>query len=312
MIPAPLAIPPVRISAPDLSPWEAGNTGIPYAWSWTAPTPGPHVALTALVHGNELCGAIILDELLRAEIRPARGRLSLIFCNIDAFARFDPQAPEAARLADEDFNRLWDGAIPTGESRERRRARALAPLLAEIDVLLDLHSMQYPSPPLILAGMQPRAVDLARRLGEPPWIICDRGHAAGRRLRDWGAFDDPASPRTALLIECGQHWQPETVALCRRAATRFLAITGCAPAPAPAPQTGPVLVEVTDTITAASDAFRFRAAFVGMERIPRAGTVIADDGTREIRTPYDDCVLVMPAHRARRGLTAVRLGRIRP
>lgn len=36
---------------------------------------------------------------------------------------------------------------------------------------------------------------------------------------------------------------------------------------------------------------------------------IATDGAREITTPYDDCVLVMPARRLARGQTAVRLGR---
>ena len=40
-----------------------------------------------------------------------------------------------------------------------------------------------------------------------------------------------------------------------------------------------------------------------------AGTVIAYDGTRPIRTPYDDCVLIMPSRRLAPGLTAVRLGR---
>jgi len=43
--------------------------------------------------------------------------------------------------------------------------------------------------------------------------------------------------------------------------------------------------------------------------VPAAGTLLARDGAREIRTPYDDCVLVMPTRRPRRGETAVRLGR---
>jgi hypothetical protein len=43
--------------------------------------------------------------------------------------------------------------------------------------------------------------------------------------------------------------------------------------------------------------------------IGRRGTLLARDGEREIRTPYDDCVLIMPARRPRQGETAVRLGR---
>ena len=37
--------------------------------------------------------------------------------------------------------------------------------------------------------------------------------------------------------------------------------------------------------------------------------MIATDGEREIRTPYDDCVPIMPSRRLARGQTAVRLGR---
>ena len=37
--------------------------------------------------------------------------------------------------------------------------------------------------------------------------MCDAGHAAGPRMRDYGGFGDPASAKTALLIEAGQHWE---------------------------------------------------------------------------------------------------------
>jgi len=40
-----------------------------------------------------------------------------------------------------------------------------------------------------------------------------------------------------------------------------------------------------------------------------AGTLLGADGGREIRTPYPDCVLIMPSRRLIPGQTAVRLGR---
>jgi hypothetical protein len=46
-----------------------------------------------------------------------------------------------------------------------------------------------------------------------------------------------------------------------------------------------------------------------MMSIARRGTLIARDGEREIRTPHDGCVLIMPTRRPRKGETAVRLGR---
>ena len=58
-----------------------------------------------------------------------------------------------------------------------------------------------------------------------------------------------------------------------------------------------------------TDHFRFERDFRGQEVIPAAGTLLGTDGAREIRTPYPDCVLIMPTRRLARGQTAVRLGR---
>ena len=70
------------------------------------------------------------------------------------------------------------------------------------------------------------------------------------------------------------------------------------------------MVEVTQAVTIASDEFRFSSPYVGMEVIAREGSVIGHDGARPVVTPYDNCVLVMPSMRLRKGETAVRLGRI--
>ena len=46
-----------------------------------------------------------------------------------------------------------------------------------------------------------------------------------------------------------------------------------------------------------------------MEVIADAGTIIGYDGDKEIMTPFDDCVLIMPSQRLDKGASAVRLGR---
>jgi hypothetical protein len=46
-----------------------------------------------------------------------------------------------------------------------------------------------------------------------------------------------------------------------------------------------------------------------MQVVPVRGTLLAQDGARLVRTPYDDSVLIMPTRRPRRGETAVRIGR---
>lgn len=306
----------IELAAPDIAPYAAGNTGIPYVTTLDSGRPGPHVLVSALTHGNELCGAIVLDELFRRGIRPAVGRLSLSFANVAAYRRFDPANPTASRFVDEDFNRLWDAATLDGkrESSELTRARALRPLIDSVDLLLDLHSMQQASPALMLAGLTGKSLALARRVGVPAIIVRDKGHAAGPRMRDYADFGDPASPKAALLVECGQHWAKRTAEIARDTTWRFLAASGVlAPDEAAAilerPTAPQRVVTVTDAVTIAGDRFDFADDYRGMEVIPRAGTLIAHDGGKEIRTPYDDCVLIMPSRRLQRGQTAVRLGR---
>ena len=75
------------LPCPDITPWRAGNTGVEGVWQFDSGVPGPHVMLSALVHGNELCGAWALKGLLEAGVRHARGTLTLAFCNLAAFDR---------------------------------------------------------------------------------------------------------------------------------------------------------------------------------------------------------------------------------
>ncbi|WP_149537681.1 M14 family metallopeptidase [Siccirubricoccus phaeus] len=306
----------VRIAAPDIRPHLGGNV-LPGVWSFAASAPGPHLVVVAVLHGNEIGGAVVLDRWLRAGLRPSRGRLTLVFGNLDAYARFDPSDPTASRFVDEDLNRVWDLETLEGgrRSSELRRARLLRPVFESADVLLDLHSMLWPSDPLILAGRSPRAAALGLTLGEPALVVADDGHLGGRRLIDFAAFTAPAAQRTAILLEAGAHWEAATVAtmestaarLLRHYATVGLGDTVLVPA---GPKPGPArLVEVTRTVTARTAGFAFIRPFRGGYVVPERNTLLALDGEEEVRTPHDDCVLVMPSLRTSPGHTAVRLAR---
>lgn len=308
---------PVNLQAPDISPYREGNTGVEYLTTFDSGKPGPHLMLSAIVHGNELCGAITLDFLFKQGVRPIRGKLTLGFMNVAAFERFDPAAPDASRYVDEDFNRVWDERTLDGprDSVELRRARAVRPIIDRVDHLLDLHSMQHPTVPLLLCGPARKGRALAHAIGFPPHAVADAGHAAGRRLRDYGAFADERSPKNALLIECGQHWEPSSESVAKEMAIRFLAhheVIDPRFAAAHLPEEPPAaqrLIEVTEPVTIKTDRFRFVADYRGMELIEQAGTLIAYDGDDEVRTPYDHCVLIMPSRRLRKGESAVRYGR---
>ena len=309
---------PIEIAPPDLSAYRIGNTGVEYVHVLDSGRPGPNVMLQALTHGNEFCGAIALDYLFREKIEPRQGRLTLAFANVVAYARFDFDAPDRSRYVDEDYNRVWADEVLDGprDSQELRRARALRPFVDAADYLLDLHSMHEPCRPIMVCAKSEKSVALSRRIGVPADLLLDTGHPAGLRMIERGAFNDPRSPRTAVLIECGQHWEKSAVDVAIDTALRFLSVTGAMneswtlPRLRLKPPAVQRVVRVTEAVVAKSMNFRFARSWKGLEVIPIAGTPLAYDGDTEWRTPYDDCVMVMPSMRhLKPGTTMVRLGR---
>jgi len=311
----------IELTAPDIEAHRRSSTGVDFVHTFESGRPGPHAMVNAVTHGNEICGAIAVDRLLRMGVRPSRGTLTLSFANIDAFSRFDPARPYATRFIDEDFNRVWNAQALDGprDSVELRRARALRPFVEAADYLLDIHSMLEPSPPVMICGPLDKGIRFAFDVAVPRDIVSDEGHANGTRMRDFQGFGDPASPRNALLVECGQHWERAAEHVAWQTTWRFLRRVGVVEAEAAAREIDPEppppqrLVRVTEAVVARTPEFRFARDFGGMEVVAKQGDVIAYDGAQTVRAPYDDCVLVMPVpNNIKTGLTAVRLGRIEP
>ena len=315
--------PAFELTPPDLRRWREGNTGTEGVWRFEGPAAGPRVAITALIHGNELAGAWALSQLLErlhAGMALRRGRLTLAFCNLRAFERFDAANPHASRFVDEDLNRQWSpDRLASGSTLERRRAAELRPWLEDADDLLDLHSMHEEGSALLLTGLQPRHVDFVRDLGLPGTVVIDAGHAEGKRMRDFGRFGVDEGNARSVLIECGYHGNPDSRLVAQDAVHRLLALTGVVN-PADLPPAWHLdrpaarwALEVTEAIVAETMDFRFAFTPSDLQCIERKGTVIGHEQGREIVTPYDDCVLVMPSLRQLRpGVTVVRLARRRP
>lgn len=314
--------PEFALPLPDLARWRASNTSVEGVWRFESGQAGPRVAITALIHGNEVCGAWAASGLLawlHGGGSLLRGELTVALCNLQAFDRFDPQQPDASRFVEEDLNRQWSTErLGCGSTVERRRAAELLPWLQDADALLDLHSMHEPGSALLMAGPLARNVAFARELDLGGHVVVDAGHADGTRLRDYGRFGDPEASARSLLIECGYHGDPASRRVAQDAVYRLMTTMGLAsPSSLPAgwrldqPRAKWVL-EVTDAVVAQSTGFRFARCFEDLERLPRRGTVIGHDQEKAIITPYDDCVLVMPSLRQLRpGVTVVRFAKRR-
>jgi len=301
----------LEIEPPDIDRFKDSGSDTSFVHVLKSSVPGPTALVTSIIHGNEFSGAMVVADLLERGFQPARGTLILAFCNVQAFATFQEGDPGASRLLDEDLNRVWsaDRLNGTGtQTRELTRAAELLPYVEAADYLIDLHSMSGDSPPMALTGISDKCVQFGKALGLGMALVSDRGHENGTRLRDFHKFLDPSNDAVSLLVECGQHWRARTAHVASAVAHRFLAYLEMGPAQAPLGPSAPHL-QVTDIVAGKTKGFRFTENFQGLEVLPEAGTVIAIDGDREIRTPYDHCHLIMPTHGTPIGQTAVRLAR---
>ena len=313
---------PIEFAFPDITAHAAGNTGTPYVFEFDSGVAGPIAMVCALTHGNEMSGAVVLDALLTQGFRPRRGKLILSFNNVAAFAAFDVNDPDAARYVDEDFNRVWEPSVLDGarDSVELRRARAVRPFVDKADFLLDIHSMHEKCAPIMVCGPLDKGLALGKQIGAPHNLMQDLGHASGRRMRDYEGFGDPASPKNANLIECGQHWEATSVVVAKDVTARFLLTVGVSDA-ADLPTgwlrsatSAQRISRVTQAIAPTTEHFRFAQDFKGLEVLAKGETIGWDgqgDTAQAINAPYDGCVLIMPSLRhAGPGVTVVRLAKL--
>ena len=310
---------PVELTAPDIEPYRQGNTGIEFVTSFDSGVPGPHVAINAITHGNEICGAIALDALLKQGVRPVKGKLSFAFVNHMAYSRFDAANPDASRFVDEDFNRVWveDRLDGSEDTVELRRARELRPFFDSVDLLLDIHSLGTYSEPLMICHGLEKERNFAAEVNFPAYIMCGSGHIVGRRIIEYTPFNDPKNDKVALLVECGQHWAASSGRVAMDTAMHFLRVAGVVePAViernlSPEGKNPPKaqIWEVTGGLTAKTEDFRFAEEYIGMEVIAKAGTPIAYDDGETLVTPHDDCLLMMPSYKQGVGMRKLRLCR---
>ncbi len=307
----------VSLPPPDLSQWRTPASDVPGVLVFDSGRSGPEIVITAMVHGNEYAGGWALENLRQQGPPLSSGRLTLILANLDAFDRFDAANPVMARHVDEDLNRLWHNTRLNGRdhSSELERARQLQPYIARADLLLDLHSTLWPSEPLFIAAPRQRSAEFACALASgktlPHTVLTDLGHHGGSRLIEHAHFMSSGGTGRSCLLEAGSHWAPETVTVMESAIARLLAQAESIHLRGQATQQAcePEMAVVTDNIIARNADFSFVRPWEGGITIPKAGTLLAHDGHDLIYTPYDECLLIMPNLRPRRGQLTVRLAR---
>ena len=308
--------PPVFEVLPrDLSAYRQGNVGIDYVHRFESGKPGPHVLINALTHGNEICGMVAATHLLDSGVRPRVGTLTISFANVAAYESFDPARPFESRQLVHNLNRIWsdaelDGAV---QSPELQRARALRPVVAAADHILDIHSTSQDVQPFWVYPGYSRNAAAALALGRPPvHLVMPAGLGSGTPLIQHGRHGLADGTGVALVVECGQHFRRSAADLATAVAQDFLAHFGLLAlrtederlAP-PAPQRQ---YELLQTCMVRTSEFRFVRPLLGFE-VFAEGELIATDGPHEIRALCADCTVFMPTREPIVGREAVYLTR---
>lgn len=112
---------------------------VPWSAHFDSGLPGPHCLFSGLVHGNETGSLPALAQSFSDIVegrRPTLGKVTVVLGN-------EPAARQGERFLDVDLNRIFIEDAP--DSRERRRALELMPLLKSADLFIDFHQTTMPA-----------------------------------------------------------------------------------------------------------------------------------------------------------------------
>lgn len=265
---------------------------------------GPRLIVLGAVHGTEFCGTRgikrVMAELDSGALQMLRGTVSFVpVTNPLAYQKGE-------RNGERNLNRnLRPTATP--QDYEDRIANQLCPLLAQHDVLLDLHSFQARAQPFAMLGpqnnqgtLEPFAhaeeeQALARCLG-PQRIVEGWLSTFAMGVRERLARNAPTERAQllstdvnygvgtteymriqggyAVTLECGQHNDPQSPEVAYRAIRNTLAHLGLVAAPAPALLARPELLRLTQVVDRHHLGDTFVQAWASFDWVS-AGTCIA-------------------------------------
>lgn len=275
--------------------------------------PGKKFLVLGAVHGNEICGTEgitrVMQDLDRGALKILRGQVTFIpICNPRAYH-------ENTRYIERNLNRFMV-PMASPDTYEARIGNVLCPLLADADVVLDIHSYTVGGPAFIsLEESSPDEQKFGLSLGADLLLYgWEAAYAAAGRLeehpnesvgttgyaRRFGAI--------AALIECGQHQDPASPTIAYRAirnALRYLQLTD--EEPFVPPHVTPRLVQSRYVYFRKDMAEKYAKPWQHMEPV-KQGDILAYGASGDaITAPYDSFVL-LPKHDARVGSEWFYLG----
>ncbi len=298
------------------------------AISYQAVQPGPRLLVLGAVHGNEAAGTQgiwrVLSEIDSRVLNLVAGRVTFVpITNPLAYER-------GQRVGERNLNRNL-GPSTEPKEFEDHIANWLCPLMAQHDVLLDLHSFQAVGRAFVMVGPQDNAdalepfsqaqaeMALALRLGVSRfvdgWLSTYARGVARRRAavaniasREQQLDTDPrygvgtteymrSVGGYALTLECGQHDDPGAPEVAYRAIVNTLAHLGHLEGPKPPAVTDIEALRIYDVIDKAHPQDQFSRAWSSFDRL-HAGDLIGTRHDGGVLRAQTDGYILFPNARA--------------
>jgi len=291
--------------------------------TFTAVQPGKRVLITGAVHGNELAGMHgirrVIAEIESGQLEIARGSVTFVpITNPMAYAM-------KRRVGDRNLNRNLQ-PTDTPSEFEDHIANWLCPLMAQHEVLLDLHSFQAKGQAFVMAGpennsgpLEPTVHghterDWALRLGVnravDGWLDTYAAGVEERRSRatkldaatgkrhdldsKYGVGTTEYMRSTggmALTLECGQHEDPNGPEIAYLAIRNTLALFGLTDDAKPPLAENAEGLHIAKVIDKFDKADAFSRAWQSFDSL-KAGDVIGTRANGEVViAPKDGCIL---------------------
>jgi predicted deacylase len=295
--------------------------------------PGPRLIVTGAVHGNEVAGTKgirrVTSEIDHGELEITRGTVTFVpVCNPLAYN-------QQRRMGDRNLNRRLQ-PTPTPQDFEDRIAGVLCPLLAEHEVLLDLHSFRSPGRPFVMRGpadntgnLEPFAraaaeAQLAAHVGPSRivegWMQAYADGVARRKARGLtpgAVHEDPSygvgtteymrsqggygRGGYGITLECGQHEDPDGEDVAYTAIRQTLALLGLADLPLAPPARPFECLRLAEVVDRHAEGDRFVKTWTSFDPLAKGELIAVRADGAELRAPQAGCIVfpdvsALPGH----------------
>lgn len=243
--------------------------------------------ITVCIHGNEVCGLLAVNELLREGFFKhgfdhRNIRVTVMLGNPRAVM-------ENRRYIDMNLNRMFLpqyfdqnlGAPHADDPYERSRLEDIISEMHKCDCYLDLHSTSLPTIPFAMVPPGGKSETIAKKF--PVKFVL---HNVLQVIHGTSIDYCKSLNKPAVCVECGQHCAEESIQVAKKTICAFITAT-------PADHF-PKKILYVDRSVILKEGFQFKKKTQAFDYV-NANELVATDNEGEIRCPYKQgAFLIMP------------------